>query len=183
MGISDARHRAEAIRHQVTDARGVAARLQVRILALSKQITDSQQQLDRAQAHLLVAQRGSLEAQAELDAIRSELDQRARAAFEGLGPGASAVYLLGAGSFADLLDRTVMLDRLQQADVALADDVRARTDRFEAMRARLERRAGERALLLDTIRTRGADLLAAFVEQQAALQQLVDQRIAASRRV
>ena len=181
--ISEARHRADAIRHHVADARGEAAQLQVRILALAAQITDSRQRLDRAQAQLLVAQRGLLEARTELDVVQVQLDERARAAFEALGPGTSAAYLLGASSFADLLDRSVMLDHLQQADVTLADDVRARSERFDVIRARLERRTRERARLLAVIETRGADLLAAFAEQQSALQQLVGERVAATRRV
>jgi hypothetical protein len=157
--------------------------MQARILDLAAEITDSRRQLDRAQGRLLVAQHGLLAAQTDLDTIQTELDQRARAAFEALGPGVSAAYLLGADSFADLLDRSVMLDRLQRADVTLADDVLERTQRLNATRTRLQRQARERSRLLATIQTRGADLLAAFAEQQAALQRLVEQHAAATRRV
>jgi peptidoglycan hydrolase CwlO-like protein len=181
--ISRAQHRAEATSHQIRSSRGVAAHLQARIQALAAGITDSRRRLDKAQGRLLVAQHGLLAAQADRDAIQTELDQRARAAFEALGPGASAAYLLGADSFADLLDRSVMLDRLQQADVTLADEVLERTQRLNATRSRLQRQTRERAQLLAAIQTRGAELLAAFAEQQAALQRLVDKHAAATRRV
>ncbi len=181
--IADARRHADTLRTQVSDARGVAIRLQGRILALAALIADARARLDRAQARLLVSQHRLAAAQTELDAIHTELNDRARAAFEALGPGPSAVYLLGADSFADLLDRSVMLDRLQQADVRLAADVSARTTRFNATRASFERATRERAALLDAIQSRGAELLSAFQQQQAALGQLVERRVAASRTV
>ena len=178
---STARHRADALRHQVIDARGLAARIQTRILGLAAQLTTARARLDRAQVRLLVSQHELADAQAELDVIHAELNERARAAFETLGPGTSAAYLLGADSLADLLDRGVMLDRLQQADASLAAEVQARTERFDASRAALERITRRHARALAAIQTRSVDLLAAFARQQAALQQLVGRRVAASR--
>ncbi len=181
--ISNARHRADALRHQVSDARGVVMRMQTRIETLAGQIEAARSKLDRAQARLVFSQQRLAAAQSDLDAIHNELDDRARAAFETLGPGTSAAYLLGADSFADLMDRSVMLDRLQQADVTLAAEVQARTARFNTTRASLEHATHERAALLDEIQSHGADLLAAFAAQQAALAQLSRQRETASRHV
>jgi peptidoglycan hydrolase CwlO-like protein len=171
--IDAAKHRAGSLAASVADARAQAAGLQTRVLALAAHIRAAQRSLDHVEARLLVAQRGFAAAQAELDAIRARLDERARAAFETLGPGASAVYLLGADSFGDLLDRTEMLGRMQEADAALAAEVRAKAARFATAKARLGTATAERGRLYARVASRQAELLAAFSAQQDALAVLV----------
>jgi hypothetical protein len=122
-------------------------------------------------------------AQGTLDEVQARLDLRARQAFQTLGPGASASYLLGADSFADLMDRTVMLDSLQRSDAELATDVQAQAARLASTEAALEAAATDRGRLLARIETRRAELLAAFAQQQSALEQLVGARRDATRQV
>jgi peptidoglycan hydrolase CwlO-like protein len=171
--IVDARHRADALGHHVEGARHQAARLQTRILGLASTIAATRRALDRLQGRLVEAQHGLTASQAELDAIQARLDERAREAFIALGSGASAAYLLEADSFADLMDRAVMLDRMQRSDADLGDAVSAEAARFATAQVSLERATAERGHLLSRLASRSVVLLDAFAAQQAALQQLI----------
>ncbi len=168
---------------QASDARTQAAELQTRILALAADVSAARVSLDHVQARLVAAQHALAAAQGALEEVQARLDARARQAFQSLGPGASASYLLGADSFADLMDRTVMLDSLQRSDAALAADVQDRAARLAATGAALESAAAERGRLLARIESRRVELLAAFAAQQSALEQLVGARRDATRQV
>ena len=115
-------------------------------------------------------------AQAQVEAVQARLNDRARQAFMMLGPGASAAYLLGADSFSDLMDRTIMLDSVQQADAALSAEAQTEAARMASARATLTQATGERARLVARIQSRQTDLLTAFAAQQAALAQLAGQQ-------
>ena len=174
--IEAARRHAAALGQQVGDARAVAATLQARMLALSSNVSNARRSLDHLQGRLVDAQRGLAGAQAEMNAIQARLDDRAQQAFVTMGPGVSAAYLLGANSFTDLLDRTMMLDSVQQADAMLVDDLQAQAARFASAQGSLERATRERGRLLTRIESRRAQMLRAFVAQQSALEQLVGQQ-------
>jgi hypothetical protein len=163
----------------VADAREEAARLQARILASASDLAATRRALDRLQGRLVEAEHGLTASQAQLDAIQARLNERAREAFVSLGPGASAAYLLGADSFAYLMDRAVMLGSMQRADADLGDAIGAVTERFAVAQASLERATADRGRLLSRLASRSADLLNAFTAQQAALEQLIGRRHAA----
>ena len=171
--IETARRHAAALGQRVGDARAAAAALQARMLVLTADVVKAREMLDRLQGRLVDAQQGLAAAQAEMDAIQSRLDDRARQAFVALGPGASVVYLLGANSFTDLADRTVMLDSVQAADATLTDDVQAQAARFASAQSSLEQTTRERGRLVARIESSRGQMLRAFVAQQAALEQLV----------
>jgi peptidoglycan hydrolase CwlO-like protein len=179
--VETARHRAEALGVRVEDAREEAVRLQARILALASDLAPTRRALDRLQGRLVEAQHGLAASRAELDAIQARLNERARRAFVSLGPGASAAYLLGADSFADLMDRTVMLDSVQRSDADLSDAVQAEASRYASARATFERSTAERGRLLSSLESRSVDLLHAFAAQQIALEQLIGRQRAAVR--
>jgi peptidoglycan hydrolase CwlO-like protein len=170
--IEAARQRAERLGRRVVDARASAAELQTRILTLASHVAAARHALDRLQGRLVEAQHDLAAARTEADAVQARLNDRARQAFVMLGPGASAAYLLGADSFSDLLDRTMMLDSVQRADAALGAEVAAEAARMASVQATLERATGLRGLLLARIESRQLDLLSAFAAQQAALEQL-----------
>jgi peptidoglycan hydrolase CwlO-like protein len=175
-----ARQHERALAGSVADARAAAAALQVRILSLAAHVRAAQRALDHAESRLLVAQRGLTAARAELDAIGARLDERARQAYEAAGPAATVTYLLGADSFGDLLDRTEMLGRIQEADASLAARVRSEADRYAAATERLGSRSLERGRLLARVASRQTELLAAFTAQQDALAQLVGEHRSAA---
>jgi peptidoglycan hydrolase CwlO-like protein len=181
--IETAGRHAAALGRQVGDARAAAAALQIRMLALTSDVVHARRLLDRLQGRLVNAQRGLVGAQAEMDAVQARLDDRAREAFVTLGPGASAAYLLGANSFTDLLDRTVMLGSVQRAEATLAGDVQAQASRFASAQGSLEKATRERGRLLARIESRRAQMLRAFAAQQAALEQLIGRRRSAIRDV
>jgi peptidoglycan hydrolase CwlO-like protein len=181
--IVDARHQAASLGRRVSDGRTQAAALQTRILALAADLSATRRSLDQLQGRLVAAQHALATAQGALGDVQARLDARARQAFQSLGPGASASYLLGADSFADLMDRTVMLDSLQESDTALAAEVQARVARLSATGAELEAAAAERGRLLARIESRRVELLAAFAAQQSALEQLVGAHGDATRQV
>lgn len=170
--IEAARLRADRLGRQVVDARASAAELQSRILSLASGVASARRALDRLQGRLVEAQHALATAQAEVESVQGRLNDRARQAFMTLGPGASASYLLGADSFADLMDRTVMLDSVQRADAALGAEMEAEATHMASAQAALEQATGERGRLLSRIESRQADLLSAFAAQQAALAQL-----------
>ncbi len=170
--IEAARRRADRLGRQVVDARSSAAELQSQILSLASDVASARRALGHLQGRLVEAQHALATAQAEVEAVQGRLNDRARQAFMMLGPGASAAYLLGADSFADLMDRTVMLDSVQRADAALGADVGAEAARLASAQAALERATGERSRLLARIESRQVDLLSTFAAQQAALEQL-----------
>lgn len=174
--IEAARQRAERLGRQVFDARGSAAELQRRILSLASDVSAARRALDRLQGRLVEAQHEMATAQAEVETVQARLNDRARQAFMMWGPGASAAYLLGADSFSDLVDRTVMLDSVQQADDALGAEIAAEAARMASVQATLEQAAGMRGRLLARIESRQVDLLSAFAAQQAALEQLAVQQ-------
>jgi peptidoglycan hydrolase CwlO-like protein len=174
--IEVARRHVDALGRHVDSARAEAAHLQTRILELTSGLALTRRTLDRLQARLVEAQHALAASRAELDAIQTRLNERARAAFVGLGPAASATYLLGADSFTDLMDRTIMLDSMQRSDAALGETVGAEAARYATARASLERVTAERGRLLSRLTSRSVDLLDAFAAQQAALERLIGER-------
>ncbi len=165
------------------DARASASELQSRILSLALDVASARRALDRLQGRLVEAQHALASARAEADAVRDRLNDRARQAFMTLGPGVSAAYLLGADSFADLMDRTVMLDSVQQADAALGAEVEVQAAQMASAQAALAHATAERSRLLSRIRSRQTDLLSAFAAQQASLAELAGERRDAVRNV
>ena len=181
--IEAARRRAHQLGTKVVDARASAAELQRRILSLASDVAAARRALGRLQGRLVESQHELADAQVQMEAVQDRLNDRARQAFMMLGPGASAAYLLGADSFSDLMDRTIMLDSVQQADAALSAEAQAEAARMASAQARLERATGERARLVARVQSRQTDLLTAFAAQQAALAQLAGQQRDAVRHV
>ncbi len=181
--IEAAHRRVHRLDARVADARASAVELQHRILTLATDVASARRALDRLQGRLVEAQHALATAHVEVEAVQARLNDRARQAFMTLGPGASAAYLLGADSFSDLMDRTIMLDSVQQADAALSAEAQAEAARMASAQAALEQATAERARLVDRIQSRQTDLLGAFAAQQAALAQLAGQQRDAARNV
>jgi peptidoglycan hydrolase CwlO-like protein len=181
--IEAARQRAEQIGRQVVDARASASELQRRILSLASNMAAAHRALDHLQGRLVSAQHELADARVEAEDVQARLNERARQAFMMLGPGASTAYLLGSDSFSDFMDRTVMLDSVQQADDALAAEVEVEATHMASVQTALEQATAERSRLLTRIESRQVDLLSAFTEQQAALSQLAGQQRDAVRNV
>ena len=171
-----ARERVDRLGQQVVDARTSVSELQRRILSLASDVAAARRTLDRLQGRLVEAEHDLARARAETEAVQARLNERARQAFMTFGPGASAAYLLEADSFADLMDRTVMLDSVQRADASLSAEVAIEASQMAAQQASLERATRRRAALLTQIESNQTDLLRAFAAQQAALTQLAGQR-------
>lgn len=167
----------------MSDARTQAVELQTKILALAADVTAARRSLDHVQARLVASQHALAAARGALEDVQTRMEARAVEAFQSLGPGASAAYLLGADSFADLMDRTVMLSSLQESDAALAAEVQYRAARLASTEASLESAATERGRLLARIELSRVELLAAFAAQQSALEQLVGAHRGATRQV
>jgi peptidoglycan hydrolase CwlO-like protein len=174
--VETARERVDRLDQQVVDARASVAELQRRILSLASDVSAARRTLDRLQGRLMEAEQDLARARADAEAVQARLHERARQAFMSFGPGASAAYLLEAGSFADLMDRTVMLDSMQRADATLGAEYAVEAARMAAEQASLEHATQRRGALLARIESSQADLLGAFAAQQAALAQLAGQR-------
>jgi peptidoglycan hydrolase CwlO-like protein len=181
--IEAARERAERLGRQVADARGSVAELQRRILSLASDVSAARHALDRLQGRLVEAQHQLAAAQAAVESVQARLNDRARQAFMMLGPATSAAYLLGADSFSDLMDRTVIVDSLQLADARLGAEATVEAARMASVRATLEAATDERGRLLMRIESSRTELLSAFATQQAALEHLAGQQRDADRDV
>lgn len=181
--IVDARQRAQRLAQQVSDARAAAAALQVQILRLTADVVRTRAEVADLEARLLVAQRALATSQANLEAAQTQLNERAKRAFELLGPANTLAFLLGASSLADLADRQAMLDRVAAADAALATRFTNETNRRDAVRADLQRTTTERARLLTGLEEKQRDLDAAFVERQGVVDSLAAKQQRATRRV
>src|SRR5207344_2757773 len=149
---------------------------QHRILSLASDVTAARRRLDHLQGRLVEAEHDLARARADVASVNARLNERARQAFMTSGPGASAAYLLEADSFADLMDRTVMLDSVQRADTLLGAEAAIESSRMAAQQAALEKATRRRGALLAQIESNQADLLGAFAAQQDALAQLAGQR-------
>jgi peptidoglycan hydrolase CwlO-like protein len=181
--LDRARARTDRLEASIGTARTEAGRLQLRILALAADLQDSRAALDRLRARLIRSEHALVDAREELDALELRLAARARSAFIEMGPGADAAYLLGAGSFADLMERTAMLGRFQASDAALAEEVAARSARLRDAADGLAAQTTERARLLSRVQERRSALLTAFADQQAELARLNEAHDRASRHV
>ena len=171
-----ARERVDRLGEQVVDAQASVAELQRRILSLASDVSAARHKLDRLQGRLVEAEHDLARARADAEVVRARLDERARQAFMSFGPGASAAYLLEADSFADLMDRTVMLDSVQRADASLGAEIAVEAARMATQQAALEEATRHRGALLAQIESSQANLLEAFAAQQAALAQLAGER-------
>ena len=181
--VETARERAERLGRQIVDARASVSDLQRRILSLASDVTAARRSLDRLQGRLVEAEHDLARAREDAEALQARLNERARQAFMSFGPGASAAYLLEADSFADLMDRSVMLDSVQRADASLGAGFAVEAAQMAARQASLEQATQRRGALLARIESNQAELLGAFAAQQAALAQLAGQRRDAVRNV
>ena len=174
--VETARERAARLGQQVVNAHASVSELQRRILSLASDVTAARRRLDHLQGRLVEAEHDLARARADVASVNARLNERARQAFMTSGPGASAAYLLEADSFADLMDRTVMLDSVQRADTLLGAEAAIESSEMAVRQASLERATRRRTALLAQIESNQADLLGAFAAQQDALAQLAGQR-------
>ena len=181
--VETARERAARLGRQVLNTHGSVSELQRRILSLASDVSTARRTLDHLQGRLVEAEHDLMRARAEAEAVRTRLNERARQAFMTSGPGASAAYLLEADSFADLMDRTVMLDSVQRADTLLGAEAAIESSEMAVRQASLERATRRRAAVLAQIESHQAELLGAFAAQQAALAVLAGKRLDALRDV
>jgi peptidoglycan hydrolase CwlO-like protein len=174
--VERARERVDRLGREVVNANASISELQRRILSLASDVTAARRTLDRLQGRLVEAEHDLAQARAEAEAVKARLNERARQAFMTFGPGASAAYLLEADSFADLMDRTVMLDSVQRADASLGAEFAVEAARMAAEQASLEEATLRRGALIAQIESSQVELLAAFAAQQTALAELAEQR-------
>ena len=139
--VETARERAARLGQQVVNAHASVSELQRRILSLASDVTAARRRLDHLQGRLVEAEHDLARARADVASVNARLNERARQAFMTSGPGASAAYLLEADSFADLMDRTVMLDSVQRADTLLGAEAAIESSEMAVRQASLERAA------------------------------------------
>ena len=175
--VETARERAARLGQQVVNAHASVSELQRRILSLASDVTAARRRLDHLQGRLVEAEHDLARARADVASVNARLNERARQAFMTSGPGASAAYLLEADSFADLMDRTVMLDSVQRADTLLGAEAAIESSEMAVRQASLERATRRRTALLAQIESNQADLLGAFAAQQDATPGSVRARI------
>lgn len=181
--IVDARQRAQRLAQQVSSARAAAAALQVKILDLTADVVRARAEVSALEARLLVAEKALATSESNLLAAQTQLNERARRAFELFGPASTAAFLLGASSLADLADRQAMLDRVAAADADLATRFTNETRRRDAVRADLDRTTKRRAALLAALVKQQASLNAALAERQRIIDSLVEKQRKANKLV
>ncbi len=103
---------------QVQSAKARLATLNHSLEVFVEQYDQAKLKLEQTQSHLADVRRAKARADAEAAAFRSELDQRAVAAYTGMG--SQLNVLLGAQTFTDFSDRLQFMGALAQSDADLA---------------------------------------------------------------
>ena len=186
--IAGAQAKEESLGAQVARLGGLAERVQAQLSALQRRVAEVQADLNRDEAQLgelrddLADERRRLaRLRKRLDEVRAVLAGRLRTRFKTSDVDAISV-VLGAHSFADLLERANFLRRIQRADENILVVVReARADAV-AETQRLERAEERQRRIVEALRTRRnalANMSAAVASRKAMLERIRAARSAA----
>jgi peptidoglycan DL-endopeptidase CwlO len=154
--LTDAKARLRELHHTLDQLVEDYDAARIKLRAVESRLADTREAADLAQA--------------AADRARATLNDRARAAYEGVGAGIDV--LLGAASFTDFNESLVFLDQVAQMDVDAA--ARADTTRGQAQEAaaRLRESLRQRRDLLDDMAAKQKDIEASIADQQALIDQL-----------
>ena len=174
--LRSAHERQAALVHRIAATRRSTDALQARIIRLAHRVKKADVAAARILAKLVRVKVAEAKAKELVAAVEARIRQRAAAAFIDLGPATVAAYLLNAHSFSDMMDRTVMLERVRQADETVAARLRARVAALDRERARLTAHRAHREQVIRRLHRRRASLLDAFAAQQHQIARLVRAR-------
>jgi peptidoglycan LD-endopeptidase LytH len=135
--VESAKAKANALLHQIADARDELAGIQRDLNAQAVVVEHQAQLLDQVTAKLVEVQHRIDDARARYDAIVTRLNERAAQAFI-QGPGSNFDFLLGATSLADLSDRVEFVNVVAQSDADLAQLVENLRNELMADESQLE---------------------------------------------
>lgn len=160
-------------RQDVANAKAELDALNRRLDQLVEQYDQATVRLQQTQAKLDEALRAKQTAEAEAQQAIARLNERAVAAFTGMG--SQMDVLLGAQSLTDFSDRLQFMGALARSDTDLA--ARAETAGQEATWAsdRYSKAVAERQTILDELASRKASVQTAVAKQQATYESLSQQ--------
>jgi len=174
--LGNAHERQAALVRRIEVMRRSTDVLQARIIRLARRVKKADIAAEKILAKLVRVKVAEAATKEQMGAVEDRIRERAAAAFIDLGPATVAAYLLNAHSFSDMMDRTVMLERVRQADEMVAARLRARVVALDRERTRLAAHRVHREQVIRRLHRRRASLLDAFAAQQHQIAHLVRAR-------
>jgi peptidoglycan LD-endopeptidase LytH len=163
--VDRAKNRAAALASRVQAARDELAAIGAKVGAVTEQVLQAEDKLEAIQTELNQTREELAATQARYDAVADRLNTRAHEAYIE-GPGSGLEFILGATSLTDLSDRVTFLDAVQQSDADLATQVESLANQLETEATRQAKLEVKRAALVNDLRAKRAELLAAQSDQQ-----------------
>lgn len=170
IGLASSPSSAKPSKQDVARAKAKLDALNRRLDQVVEQYDQAMVRLQQTQSRLDAALRAKQTAQAQADRAMARLNERAVAAFTGMGSQVSA--LLGAESFTDFADRLQFMGALAQSDTDLATAALAAGQTARWAADRYTTAVSERQALVNDLAMRKADVQAAIADQQSTYARL-----------
>jgi len=170
------------VRNRVRDAAQELANVERRLSASMAVLAEVQFQSEATAAQVESTTRDLIYSQDRLAESRAVLSRRLRDIYK-MGPLQTVQALLGARSFADLLNRYRYLQQIADSDRQLVERVRALESRLAAQNHELQQRMTELGLLRQDRVSEVAELRAVEGERETALREFRSREVQASNRL
>jgi peptidoglycan hydrolase CwlO-like protein len=167
--LAKARARLTQLANQIKGEEARVAALRAQLAGVDQRIAQAREKEARIDTTLLRTRTELMQVRAQFQALHDRLDEMAANEYMA-GPGSSLEVILGATSFADLIDRSQFVSTVSVQAVALADEL----DRIAAELA-------QRTKTLNGLLAKQKTLVAQLAEQQAAKASAVASEAAALR--
>jgi peptidoglycan hydrolase CwlO-like protein len=168
----------DALIDQISAVSKQSADLQSQLNALSDQVTTSLGEIEKTEAEILDAQVTIAKLDRGIEERQWIIDQRAIEVYRA-GSASTIALFLGAHSLTDLHDRIEIVNAAAQSDVDLITEMRLTEDQLHIKQAELEDLQAQLRQKLDGLQAQRSALDATFTGQQALLNQLTEDRVAA----
>jgi septal ring factor EnvC (AmiA/AmiB activator) len=170
------------VRNRVRDAAQELANAERRLSASMAVLAEVEFQSEATAAEVQSTTRDLIYSQDRLAESQAVLNRRLRDIYK-MGPLQTVQVLLGARSFADLLNRYRYLEQIADSDRQLVERVRALESRLAAQNQELQQRMAELGLLRQDRVSEVAELRAVEGERESALQEYRSRETQASNRL
>jgi len=169
--LASARARLQHLGDQIKTEQAQVSSLRAQLATLNAKIDTEQARLHKLNDALLLTRTQLETARAEYEATRARIDDMARTEYI-QGPGSSIEVILGATSFANLLDRVQFVSDIGQQQADLGEQMQLIEAQLRARTRKLSGLVAEQKTLLAQLTQQQQTKGAAVAAQEAALQQL-----------
>src|SRR6266571_10342 len=178
--IGAQRARLDALGKEITTQQDRLASLQGELNAAAQQVDDAESRYEQTRHRVQDTVAAIARARARYESLRSQLDRRARYAYE-QGPASGLEVLLGATSLSDLSDKLQFESQIAANDATLANDVQDRANALAARRADLRSLEAAQASQLADLQDVQSALQSKLADAQSVVAALQAARAKAAR--